>query len=407
MADTRSQLAQAVVAWLKDPETTAAVSSDKRSELDKAAQSVASAFGSSTQASGGPGLQTIYDVFLKTQQKMGSAAPSGSSTAGSSSAAGEGTTAPAPASAEDQAAAEQHKTDGNKSMSAKDYGAAIASYGKAIDLHKSPVYYSNRAAAYSQVGQHDKAVQDARDAAKIDPSFAKAYSRLGHALFSSGKYEEAVEAYQQGLLVDPENKLMQSGLDTAKKHASQASGSSSAENASSSPATRDGGASAGAGAGANPMAGFPGMGGGGGGGGGGMPDLASLMVSSRSCFARLMHRIQTDITFTFAFFATPEQPHDATNGTEHDVQRRSRAADEQPHASPNGRQDGRRRRDARHVAVNERPTDARDGKELHGRDGSWRRRRRWWRRKRWWKWGWQPWQHVRLRRVQVVVRLIV
>lgn len=59
------------------------------------------------------------------------------------------------------------------------------------------------AAAYSQIGQHDNAVSDAREAISVNPSFSKAYSRLGHALFSTGQYAEAVEAYEKGLELDP------------------------------------------------------------------------------------------------------------------------------------------------------------------------------------------------------------
>lgn len=65
-------------------------------------------------------------------------------------------------------------------MSSKDYGAAIAAYTQAIELYSNnPVYFSNRSAAYAQVGQHDKAIEDAREASKVDPKFGKAYSRLG------------------------------------------------------------------------------------------------------------------------------------------------------------------------------------------------------------------------------------
>lgn len=35
------------------------------------------------------------------------------------------------------------------------------------------------AAAYSQQGDHEKAVQDAQKAIEIDPKYSKAYSRMG------------------------------------------------------------------------------------------------------------------------------------------------------------------------------------------------------------------------------------
>lgn len=273
MSDTQTQLAQAVIAWLKD---TGKQSADKESQLESAAQSISTAFNlDSSSPHTGPGLQTVFEVFLKTQAKMGgsSNAPS-ASTAAPSNAPSASSSKPQP-SPEDLKKADEFKTAGNKSMSAKDYGAAIAAYSQAIELNKSPIYYSNRAAAYSQIGQQDKAIEDAREAARIDPSFGKAYSRLGHALFSSGKYQEAVEAYQQGILVDPENKLMQNGLESAKAQVAKAGAGSPGASQETAPASRGaGGAGAGAGAGAGGFGGFPGMG-----GGGGMPDLASLMVS--------------------------------------------------------------------------------------------------------------------------------
>lgn len=64
-------------------------------------------------------------------------------------------------------------------------------------------YYLSSAAAYSQLQEHASAISDAQQALTIDPSFSKAYSRLGHALFSSGEYQEAVDAYEAGLKLDP------------------------------------------------------------------------------------------------------------------------------------------------------------------------------------------------------------
>ncbi|KAH8913706.1 TPR-like protein, partial [Atractiella rhizophila] len=76
-----------------------------------------------------------------------------------------------------------------------------------------------RAAAYSQMGDHTSAIADGTKAAEVDPKFSKAYSRLGHALFSSGKYSEAVKAYEKGLELDPNNAVMKNSLVTAKSKA--------------------------------------------------------------------------------------------------------------------------------------------------------------------------------------------
>lgn len=108
---------------------------------------------------------------MKTQAKVGS---------GSSPAAA-ATAAPLKAvSAEDKANAEKLKAAGNTQMTAKSYDSAIDSYTKAIDLDASnPVYYSNRAAAYASKGDHASAVMDSEKAIEVDPTFVKAYSRLG------------------------------------------------------------------------------------------------------------------------------------------------------------------------------------------------------------------------------------
>ena len=114
-------------------------------------------------------LLSIFDVFLKTKDKL--AAPSGSSSS---------TPTPAAPSAADKAAADKFKATGNAQMSAKKFDHAIKSYTQAIELDPTnAVYYSNRAAAYSSKGEHSSAVLDAEKAIEADPSFVKAYHRLG------------------------------------------------------------------------------------------------------------------------------------------------------------------------------------------------------------------------------------
>lgn len=132
-------------------------------------------------------LPNIFDIYLKTSAKMKPTpgAPSTSSSnpapgVASSSKSASNSSAATP-SAEDKKAADALKGEGNSHMSARRYKEAIESYTKAINLDSmNPVYYSNRAAAYSSAEEHDNAIDDAKKAAEIDPSFVKAYSRLGY-----------------------------------------------------------------------------------------------------------------------------------------------------------------------------------------------------------------------------------
>lgn len=248
-------LAFAIADWLQNKET-ASFDSSKR---EQAAKLICEAFDvdtfdttqRATYAKGSPGLSAIFDVFLKAQKKMAPAEDAKPAAQPESKGVSEA----------DQAKAEELKNEGNKFMSAKDYGAALNAYTKAIELNgASPVFYSNRAAAYSQIGQHEEAIADAKKASEIDPKFGKAYSRLGHALFASGKYEEALAAYEKGYEVDPSNKLMKSGIDACKAKVAEA--------------PKDGAVASAASRGADAQ---PDLGGGAGMGGGGMPDLGSLL----------------------------------------------------------------------------------------------------------------------------------
>jgi small glutamine-rich tetratricopeptide repeat-containing protein alpha len=156
-------------------------------------------------------------------------------------------------------------------MSKRAYDDALKQYTAAIELSPKPVYYSNRAAAYTSIGKFEEAAEDAERALELDPSFVRAYSRLGHAKLQLQQYDRAIKAYEDGLALEPTNANMKAGLAAAKQeHKEQgvsAEGSSSARSAAA--------PSAGAGAGGMPdLASMANMFGG---AGGGMPDLASMM----------------------------------------------------------------------------------------------------------------------------------
>lgn len=102
-----------------------------------------------------------------------SSKPAPSTSSSSSSAASE-------SALDDKANAEKLKAAGNTHMSGKNYAAAIESYTQAIALDPTnAIYYSNRSAAYSSQGEYALAAADAEKALEVDPSFVRAYHRLG------------------------------------------------------------------------------------------------------------------------------------------------------------------------------------------------------------------------------------
>ncbi|KAI8049225.1 hypothetical protein BDF22DRAFT_700042 [Syncephalis plumigaleata] len=200
-------------------------------------------------------LSNIFDVFIRTQQKRKAEAAAT-------------TTSKKELTEEDIKQAEDLKNKGNTAVSQKDFKAAIDFYTQAIKINpENAVYYSNRAAAYSQDNRHDMAVTDAQTALKINPQFARAYSRLGHAYFHLSKYTDAIVAFEKGLELDPSNKVMQQSLETSKQKAGERG---TAESSNAGASARSAGTSAG---------GMPDLSSilGGAGGAGGMPDLSSIL----------------------------------------------------------------------------------------------------------------------------------
>jgi len=183
-------------------------------------------------------LQNIFDVYLKTKSSK-KAAPSAPASA-----------KPKEVADEDKQKAEELKVQGNRKVAERNYPEAIRLYSEAISHNpNNAVFYGNRAAAYSQQGNHEQAVEDSKTAIELDATYSKAYSRMGHAHFSLGKYQDAINAYEKGLELDPSNATLSSSIDAARAKLNSAS-----LERSSSP----------------PSSGFPG-------GAGGMPDLGSLL----------------------------------------------------------------------------------------------------------------------------------
>jgi small glutamine-rich tetratricopeptide repeat-containing protein alpha len=169
-----------------------------------------------------------------------------------------------PTQAELESQAEDLKFKGNTAINAKDFESAAKFYSEALKLTpegpNSHVYYSNRAAAYCHLNRYQDAVDDCHSSIALVPDYVKAFSRLGLSNFFLEKYEDAVEAYERAVELEPDNKSSQDSLRQARNKLKKATKSTSV--AESAPA-----------GGMPDMSALAGMMGGGGGGAG----LAGMM----------------------------------------------------------------------------------------------------------------------------------
>ncbi|XP_071693621.1 hsp70-Hsp90 organizing protein 1-like [Rutidosis leptorrhynchoides] len=118
-----------------------------------------------------------------------------------------------------QKIADTFKLKGNRSMEKKLYTDAIGHYTAAIALFdNNVVYYCNRAAAFTQAKLYTEAIFDCFKALAIDPSYSKAYSRLGFAYHAQGNYMDAIEkGYKKALQLDPDNETIKGNIKAAEK----------------------------------------------------------------------------------------------------------------------------------------------------------------------------------------------
>lgn len=107
-----------------------------------------------------------------------------------------------------QANAEAEKNKGNEAYKSKDFEKAIQHYEKAIQLNPNePAYYNNKAAAYLELKNPDKAIESCNKAIEIykspahsdAPKLAKALARKASAYALKQNYDEAISFYKQSL----------------------------------------------------------------------------------------------------------------------------------------------------------------------------------------------------------------
>lgn len=108
-----------------------------------------------------------------------------------------------------ESVAQHLKNLGNKAYSNKKYEEAIGHYTKAIGAVPSAVFYSNRAACYSNLGQPSKVIDDCNEALKLERTYIKALNRravaseqLGEACDAPGDEGDKARAHMEQSLTD-------------------------------------------------------------------------------------------------------------------------------------------------------------------------------------------------------------
>ncbi|RHY12733.1 hypothetical protein DYB37_007424 [Aphanomyces astaci] len=92
-----------------------------------------------------------------------------------------------------------HKDAGNACFNRKDYEGAVYHYTKGLVEKPTATLFSNRSAAFCELGQFHKALADAEQAEKLDPMWAKVFSRKGKADYGLKQYKRAADDFARGL----------------------------------------------------------------------------------------------------------------------------------------------------------------------------------------------------------------
>mmetsp|Transcript_40037 Transcript_40037/g.86637 ORF Transcript_40037/g.86637 Transcript_40037/m.86637 type:complete len:126 (-) Transcript_40037:54-431(-) len=108
------------------------------------------------------------------------------------------------------------KEAGNAAFSRKDYKTAEDLYSQAIAMTPDDeTLWSNKSAALLSLGQASTALVAAKRARKLKPEWPKAHGRVAAALLQLGQWEQAIDVYEEGLALDPDNEFLRQGLAAA------------------------------------------------------------------------------------------------------------------------------------------------------------------------------------------------
>ena len=108
--------------------------------------------------------------------------------------------------------AEQHKEAGNKLFKDGDFPGAVREFDEGIKRDPNNKFlFSNRSFAFIKLMDPTRGLADANKALEIDDTFVKAWARKGTCHQLHKEYHKAMEAFEKGLQLDPENNECKQG----------------------------------------------------------------------------------------------------------------------------------------------------------------------------------------------------
>lgn len=107
---------------------------------------------------------------------------------------------------------------GNKLLKSGDYMGAVADYDKALAIDKDYRTYYQKGMALKKANKYEDARDAFEDCLKVNPNFDAAYNALGGVYFSLGKYQEAASNFEKVIETTKNNnikKMVQSNIALA------------------------------------------------------------------------------------------------------------------------------------------------------------------------------------------------
>ncbi|KAF5300747.1 hypothetical protein FQA39_LY10992 [Lamprigera yunnana] len=105
--------------------------------------------------------------------------------------------------------ANSEKERGNECFKAGEYKNALQHYTYSIQCKPLAVGYTNRAIVYIKLKKYPLAINDCREALKLDPKSFKAYLRLAQSYEAIKEYTDALENIKIAITIDPNNTFAQ------------------------------------------------------------------------------------------------------------------------------------------------------------------------------------------------------